>query len=531
VGERLAHVKRKLATTLVLTTALVLSMLATFSTGRPAAAAYDDPDTPLTKWPIDGVPTDYDDNVVVKWDDELLQTIRANPAGTGPTITARAIAVLHTAIYDAWAAYDGVADGYYYTAKATGAAPGDKEKAISFAAYETLAWLFPGRAGDYKLQMDELDYTLSDTSPPAQVGRAAFEATRTNRGNDGSNQLGNEPGTPPEKAGTPYVDYTGYTPKNTVDQISVPWKWQPLCVLTQAGVDAGAPAVPPPGQCVSPNYTVQGAYTPHWRNVTAFALDAEHQHTPPAPANDPTEVATALKDTANLDDTKKVIAEYWADGPRSEFPPGHWALLGQAYSRKRAHNVDTDVKMFFTMGNALLDASISSWKAKYTFDFWRPTSAIRHLYATKQVTTWLGPYQGYGLRAGSQWRPYQDPKVVTPPFPEYTSGHSTFSGAARITLTAFTGGDTFNGQVTIKAGDSLFEPRIPGVQPGVPARDVVLKWKTFLAAADQAGMSRRYGGIHFESGDRHGRAAGATIGWFTYDRAKAYWEGRSEELP
>jgi hypothetical protein len=186
--------------------------------------------------------------------------------------------------------------------------------------------------------------------------------------------------------------------------------------------------------------------------------------------------------------------------------------------------------MFFTMGNALLDASISSWKAKYTFDTWRPTSAIRHLYATKQVTTWLGPYQGYGLRAGSQWRPYQDPKVVTPPFPEYTSGHSTFSGAARITLTAFTGGDTFNGQVTIKAGDSLFEPRIPGVHPGVPARDVVLKWKTFLAAADQAGMSRRYGGIHFESGDRHGRAAGATIGWFTYDRAKAYWEGRSEEL-
>jgi hypothetical protein len=314
--------------------------------------------------------------------------------------------------------------------------------------------------------------------------------------------------------------------QNTWKEIKQPWHWQPLCVLTQAGVDARKPHLPvAPDTCGPPYYAVQNPLTPHWGNVKAFALDAEHQYHPTPPANDPAEVVTALKETANLDDTKKVIAEYWADGPRSEFPPGHWALLGQAYSRKRAHDVDTDAKMFFTMGNALLDASISSWKAKYTFDFWRPTSAIRYLYAGKKVNSWLGPYQGYGWVDGSQWRPYQDPKVVTPPFPEYTSGHSTFSGAARITLTAFTGSDTFGGQVTIRKGESLFETG------KVPARDVVLKWRTFLDAADQAGMSRRYGGIHFESGDRHGRAAGATIGWWTYDRAKAYWEGRSEELP
>jgi hypothetical protein len=529
-------VKRKLATILVLTTALVVSLLATFSVARPAAAAYDDPDTPATKWPIDGVPTSYNDNVVVKWDDELLQTIRANPGGTGPTITARAIAVLHTAIYDAWAAYDSIPDGVHYTGKATATSTlaADREKAISFAAYETLAWLFPYRAGDYKLQMDELGYTdLGDTSAPAQIGRAAFEATKTYRGNDGSNQT---PGT--NAAGQPVMTYPDNTPnyqsKNTVDDIIEPWRWQPLCVLTPDGVAAGAPAVPPRNGCTAPNYAVQKAYTPHWGNVKAFALDATHQYHPTGPPKladgnyDPKDVATALRDTANLDDTKKVIAEYWADGPASEFPPGHWALLGQAYSRKRAHSVDTDVKMFFTMGNALLDASVSSWKAKFNpaFDFWRPTSAIRHLYAGKQVTSWRGPYNGYGLVDGSQWRPYQDPKVVTPPFPEYTSGHSTFSGAARITLTAFTGSDTFNGQVTIKAGTSLFEPKT-ATKPGVPARDVVLKWRSFLDAADQAGMSRRYGGIHFESGDRHGRAAGATIGYWTYDKAKSYWEGRA----
>jgi hypothetical protein len=528
-------VKRKLATTLVLTTALVLSMLATFSTAQRAAAEYDDPDTPTTKWPIDGVPTDYTDNVVVKWDDELLQTIRANPGGTGPTITARAIAVLHTAIYDAWAAYDSVPDGVHYTGKATAASTpadkeADKEKAISFAAYETLAWLFPSRAGDYKLQMDELTYVLSDVSEPAQIGRAAFEATKAYRSSDNSNQTTNPDGTVTYPGPCPATQPLCYDPENTNtwDKVNKPWRWQPLCVLTQAGVDAGKSFLPvPPDTCGPPYYAIQSPSTPQWGNVKAFALDAEHQYHPTGPpklANgnyDPTDVATALKDTANLDDTKKVTAEYWADGPKSEFPPGHWALLGQAYSRKQAQSVDTDVKMFFTMGNALLDASISSWKAKYTFDFWRPTSAIRHLYAGKQVNTWLGPFQGYGMRDGSQWRPYQDPKVVTPPFPEYTSGHSTFSGAARITLTAFTGGDTFGGQVTIPKGTSLFEPG------KVPARDVVLKWKTFLAAADQAGMSRRYGGIHFASGDTHGRAAGATIGWFAYDKAKAYWEGRA----
>ena len=88
----------------------------------------DDPDDPKTVWPIDGVPTSYTDNVVVKWDDELLQTIRANPAATGPTVTSRAIAVLHTAIYDAWAAYVPVADGVHYHGKATGPASGGQEE-------------------------------------------------------------------------------------------------------------------------------------------------------------------------------------------------------------------------------------------------------------------------------------------------------------------------------------------------------------------------------------------------------------------
>jgi hypothetical protein len=130
-------VKPKLATTLMLVAALVMSTLATLSAARPAKAApKDDPDDPKMHWSIDGYPPTINDNVILKWNDELLQTIRANPAGTGPTITARALSVLHTATYDAWAAYDAKAKprfGDTPRQPATEHTPENKNKAISFA--------------------------------------------------------------------------------------------------------------------------------------------------------------------------------------------------------------------------------------------------------------------------------------------------------------------------------------------------------------------------------------------------------------
>jgi hypothetical protein len=309
----------------------------------------------------------------------------------------------------------------------------------------------------------------------------------------------------------PYSDTSGYQPVNSGDTVTDPWRWQPLRVPLGSGPQ-------------------QKPYTPHWKDVDAFALSSPFQfYTPPGPPKlpdgsyDPKDVDTALADTSNLTDIKKMMAEYWADGPRSEFPPGHWAVFGQVLSRKRGHSVDTDAKLFFALDNALLDASVSAWAAKYQWDFARPTTAIRERYRGKLINSWLGPYKGYGMVPGEQWMPYQAPNVVTPPFPEYTSGHSTFSAAARIILGAFTGTDNFGAKVTIKAGSSLFEPRT-ATNPGTPARDVTLSWKTFTDAADQAGWSRRYGGIHFYSGDMHGRVAGASIGWAVYNKAKSYWD-------
>ena len=148
----------------------------------------------------------------------------------------------------------------------------------------------------------------------------------------------------------------------------------------------------------------------------------------------------------------------------------------------------------------MMDAGIAAWYQKFKFDSIRPISAIRHQKKGQLVHSWLGPDKGFGWVDGSQWLPYQHLTVLTPPFPEYVSGHSTFSSAGATILQNFTGSDTFGAYVTIEAGSSKFERN-------TPATDVVFTWPTFTNTLDDAGFSRRIGGIHFASGDAHGRAA------------------------
>src|SRR5205823_7282918 len=119
--------------------------------------------------------------------------------------------------------------------------------------------------------------------------------------------------------------------------------------------------------------------------------------------------------------------------------------------------------------------------------------------AGQQVSAWGGPGRGQQTIDGGAWLPYQSSSTLTPSFPEFLSGHSTFSAAAAEVLARFTGSDRFGSSVTLAAGSSKLEPG------ATPAADVMLQWATFSEAADQAGMSRRYGGIHFETGDQQGR--------------------------
>lgn len=147
-----------------------------------------------------------------------------------------------------------------------------------------------------------------------------------------------------------------------------------------------------------------------------------------------------------------------------------------------------------------MDASIASWDAKRFFDYVRPVTAINLLFAGQTVQSWQGSIDG------ANWKPYQAADVVTPPFSEYVSGHSIFSAAAAETLKLFTKNDSFGGSVTIPAGSSRVEPGL------VPSKDTVLYWATFSDAADEAGISRRFGGIHFIDGDLESRKIGREIG-------------------
>ncbi len=496
------RVRSRRGLTAVVVAAVVMASFG--GTVRAQTAGPPDPDDPAPLYTINGLAPTKGDNVILRWDEELLQAIRANPAGTGPTITARALGVAHTAMFDAWAAYDARANGTRYGGKLRRPAPErtleNKNKAISFAAYTTLVDLFPSRADDFALQMKELGYPVdgSDTSTPAKIGLTVAQAVIAFRHKDGSNQLGG------------YADTTGYQPVNDWDRVVDRWRWQPLRV--------------PLGD---PNGAAQRALTPQWVEVVPFGMASQEGHDVPGPPRLPggeystEDIETAVEDTANLDDTSKIKAEYWADGPRSEFPPGHWAVFAQAISRQRGNSVDDDAKLFFTLGNALMDASIAAWFWKYKWDLARPITGIREQYRGRQVVSWLGPYKGYGLVAGETWIPYQELRVVTPPFPEYVSGHSTFSAAGASVLRRFANSDSFGASVTVRAGASRIEPRTAD-HPGTPAKDVTLYWPTFSAAADEAGMSRRYGGIHFQSGDLHGRSLGAAVGADAWVKAQTY---------
>jgi hypothetical protein len=127
--------------------------------------------------------------------------------------------------------------------------------------------------------------------------------------------------------------------------------------------------------------------------------------------------------------------------------------------------------------------------------------------------------QGTRQIDGGDWLPYQPATFVTPPFAEYVTGHSTFSAASAEILKLFTSSDDFDVSVTLPVGWSRVEPN------AVPATPVTLWWRTFSEAADEAGMSRRYGGIHFEDGDLEGRAMGRRVGAQVYERAMAYFSG------
>lgn len=470
------------------------------------------------------------DNVVIEWNFAELQGVSDSKMGT--PMAARALAIVHACMYDAWAAYDERAVGTQlrgvlrrHPSERTEA---NKKRAMSYAAYRALVDVLPADTETvYKPLMRELGYDpnnlSTDIETPTGIGNVACAAVLEFRHHDQSNQLGDMnrvdgSGTGNVPLGI-YGDWSGYRPVNQPGTVPVhfplskplnPDHWQPLTYTDSRG-----------------SLVLQMFSGAQWCFVTPFAMikgDDFRSAVEPGPfkygsAEYQQQAEELISLSANLTDRQKMIAEYWSDGPNTEQPPGHWMQFAQFVSTRDHHSLDDDVKMFFALTNAMLDASIAAWDAKRTYDSVRPVTAISLLFNGKKIRFWGGPGKGTIEMDGSQWIPYQLATFPTPPFPEYVSGHSTYSAAAARILALWTGSDHFGNSVTLPAGSSKIEPGI------TPAKPVTLRWETFTDAANEAGLSRRFGGIHFERADLMGRKLGVLVADRAWTKAQSYFDG------
>jgi hypothetical protein len=544
-------------------------------------------------------------------------------------------------MWDAWATYDPVAAGYLTHQKVTAANVRQaRNEAISFAAWTVLKARFENANGseDSLPEFDQLLESLCyaptavrhpPEDSPAAIGDRIGHAVLAYGLTDGSNEANGytDPDYQPVNAPLVVASSKRFT---LVD----PNRWQPLEIIggfSQNGIPTG---------------TTQVAVDPHWGHVAAFGATSLAAGTPidpgpPPRLGDPATDATlkanlveVIRDSAWLDpstaptidispasrganhlgtndgqgwnvnpathqayapelvnraDFLRAAAEFWADGPKSETPPGHWNVIANDASDAllagstplriggRGAAVDRlewDVKLYLALNGAVHDAAIVAWGLKGKYDSIRPISLIRYMGGLGQssdphgpsynpeglplvpglievvttassapgqrhhalakdvgriaIHTWAGsPQDPSSEVAGDRWMlatawvPYQLPTFVTPSFPGYASGHSTFSRAAAEVLASFTGSIFFPGGLaayTIPAGALQFEHG--------PTTDVVLEWGTYFDAADQAGQSRLFGGIHIQADDFTGRRLGSLCGRAAWRLAQEYYLGQ-----
>lgn len=500
----------------------------------------------------------YEPSLVSEWNELALSAVR--DSGASPTPTTWRLHVLHAAIYDAWTAYDADSFGLYVNLErpAAEATEANQAEAISYAAFRILTAMFPAQADRFEAFMAERGYptgaTTTDPTTAAGVGNAAAAAALAARLADGSN------------AANGFADTTGYVAVNSGDPDAPnapggpdfdPNRWEPLRVPTGTLTDGDG--IPTYDNDDPSTYVDQVPLTPHWGEVETFAVvDVADELPPPPPqlgdfspytdalgnvtTNDQAyrdQVAEVLEISAGLTPEQKLVAEYWADGPRTESPPGHWNQLAQDIAGRDGHGLADDAKMFFALNNALLDAGVVTWATKYEYDGIRPQSAIRNLYFDQDIEAWGGPNQGTQTILGQEWQPYQDVTFVTPPFPEYTSGHSAFSAAAAEVLAAYSGTDAFYDGVSRSRYDldGNGEPDLLGEYvssdlgfENYDGPPITLRWPKLGDAADEAGVSRIFGGIHIASGDLFGREIGHETGTSAFALSQQYFDGAGDDL-
>lgn len=388
-----------------------------------------------------------DADIIIDWNTAALNAIRAGR--TPPPIASRALAILHASVYDAVNGIDRRHEPYLVQSVVP--ANASREAAASAGGHKVLVSLFPANAPSF----DDLHTTILSTirnGPQKSAGIAWGESVANQilalRANDGS-------------------DAVVLAPSG-----SGPGAWQPT-----------PPAFAP--------YLL-----PQWGFVKPFAMTHSSQFRPLGPpalnsaryAADCNEVkafGAAVGSTRTPEQDQ--IALFWADGAGTETPPGHWNSIAQDIADDQDQTMEQNARLFALLNIALADAAICAWDAKYNYNFWRPVTAIRSADGDGNPVTIADPI----------WSSF----IVTPPFPDYTSGHSTFSGAAARVLAGFFGTDN----IAFTAGSNFL--------PGVTRR-----FTSFSAAAAEAAISRLYGGIHYRFANEDGLSSGLGIGEWTVTR-------------
>lgn len=582
------------------------------------------------------------------WNETLLEAIRRDTPRPG--VHARNLFHLSLAMYDAWAVFSPDATGYLTKLKVPlpdGEIPYARAEAISYAAYRVLKHRFAsGPGAEYSQQLFDdtmamLGFDITNDSragiSAAALGNRIARTVLDYGALDGANESGG------------YSD-PSYQPSNPslivklsgTSGMTNPNRWQPLAfdyAETQNGIPIGTliqsfigarwGRVTPFAlrkKLGDPPYLYYDPGTPYlldtrdpdalelFRNEAVQLIRLNSQLTPAleefidiSPAstgNNPLGADTGTGYPANpvtgepytpqvvrIGDFGRVLAEFWADGPHSETPPGHWNVVANEASdhpdmvRRIAgtgpvvDRLEWDIKMYFALNGAVHDAAIACWGIKRTYDSARPISFIRYMAEKGQssdpelpsynpeglplvedlielitsettasgqrhehlaghegeiaVRAWLGTpenpdveFGGVGWIRAAEWFPYQMKTFISPAFPGYTSGHSTFSRSAAEVLTEFTGSPWFPGGLgEFRADTGAYLKFEYG-----PSEDIALQWASYYDAADQAGQSRRWGGIHPAMDDFPSRIIGSQIGKSAWNFAKRFFGGENPAL-
>ncbi len=374
-------------------------------------------------------------DMVLKWNDIALRTLRADRSP--PPVAARNLAIVHLSIYDAVMAIERTHQPYLCDVTAPpGASPA---AATAAAAHRALVALYP----KHREYLDEMVVRClgelprnAATDAGVELGRFIADRMLTSRHDDGSDREGKYA----------FKQQPGY--------------WLPT----------------------APKY--RNALLPEWGCVKPFAIKKGTQYQPPSPpALTSAAYAAAYdevqrlggKNSAHRTEEQSQIANFWADDVGTVTPPGHWNKIAAGVALDRGNTLAENARLFAHLNIALADSGVLCWVIKFTFEFWRPITAIQ--------------------QADKNWTPL----LNTPPFPAYVSGHSTFSSAAAEVLA-----QSF-------AADNV---RFATTSDGLPG--VTRKFESFTAAAAEAGMSRIYGGIHWQFDNVEGLKVGRTLGEYVY---------------